>query len=139
MMNDQPRPGRRSFLTGVCATALLPAPLRARSPLTFEAFAAQARRLTGFDTVPRSLLDGVRTHMAASQIEAFAQTPNNNAEATSAVLKAMYTGMYDPRKGGPVRFAYAQALMYAAVEDSLNVPSYCGGMPAYWTEKPANA
>ena len=38
--------------------------------------------------------------------------------------------------GNGKRVAYPDALMYAAIEDWANVPSFCGGLPGYWALPP---
>ncbi|WP_299784582.1 sugar dehydrogenase complex small subunit [uncultured Marivita sp.] len=129
---------RRSFLGGVSAAALLPGLAKAQTPLTFESFAARARALSGFDAIPRALLSGARSALADTEIDAFVSEDGSSDNADKTVLKALYTGMHAPAEGTPERFAYAQALMYATIEDAVNVPSYCGGLPGYWSEKPDN-
>lgn len=130
---------RRLFLTGVSSAALWPGLTAAQAtkpPLTD--FADICRALSGFDTVPRSLMDG-----AAQFLDDQARSDLLDGTAPTAqekaLLTALYTGMHSPEDGAPQRFAYSEALMYAAVEDSLNVPSYCGGLPGYWSEKPQQA
>ncbi|WP_299046336.1 sugar dehydrogenase complex small subunit [uncultured Tateyamaria sp.] len=127
---------RRSFLAGVSAAALIPGQAWAQAAPTFEDFAARARALSGFDPVPRSLLTGARGVLDDMQATAFAEGHGAADAVTKTVLRALYTGRHMPRDGDMERFAYADALMYAAIEDSVNVPSYCGGVPAYWAEKP---
>ncbi|SFQ97015.1 sugar dehydrogenase complex small subunit [Poseidonocella sedimentorum] len=133
------RLSRRLFLTGASTAALLPglpAAQIAAPPLT--EFAAACRALSGFDGLPRVLLEGAATALDDGAKAAFAGgTAPEDLQQT--LLKTLYTGMHSPEDGAPTRFVYSEALMYAAVEDSLNVPSYCGGVPGYWAAKPAGA
>lgn len=130
---------RRGFLGGVSLTALMPTLASAQSQITFEDFAARARAMSGFDVVPRVLMTGARNSLDDMQQRAFVAGHGASKEVSKTVLKALYTGMHSPPNQPPVRFAYAQALMYAAIEDTVNVPSFCGGSPGYWAEKPATA
>ena len=139
MDNPHATTSRRSFLAGVSAAALIPGQAWAQGAQTFEDFAARARAMSGFDPVPRSLLTGARRVLDDTQATAFAAGHSAADEVTRTVLKALYTGRHMPRDGEMQRFAYAEALMYAAIEDSVNVPSYCGGLPAYWADKPGTA
>jgi len=128
---------RRAVLGGVCASALLPDAALAQSvPPSFAEFAARMRELSGFDTLPRTLLHETRNLLDQRQTRAVLGGQSDTAEIEKTVLKALYTGMHRPDDSGPERFAYSDALMYAAIEDSVNVPSYCGGLPGYWQEKP---
>ena len=137
-MTRTPTLTRRSVLGGVSAAALLPgwASAQASGP-SVAAFAAKCRELTGFDPIPRALLTGVREIYSANDQAALVADQADDALHAS-LLKSLYTGMHRPEEGEPGRFAYSSALMYATVEDSLNVPSYCGGLPGFWAEKPAD-
>ncbi|MFP7673946.1 sugar dehydrogenase complex small subunit [Marivita sp. S0852] len=130
---------RRSFMAGVSMTALMPATGLAQTGIPFENFAARARAISGFDVVPRNLMVGARTQLDTMQQRAFVAGRTAARDVDKTVLKALYTGMHRPEGQPPERFAYAQALMYAAIEDTVNVPSYCGGVPGYWAEKPESA
>ncbi len=130
---------RRSFLTGAATAALVPGlPAAQITAPPFAEFAAACRALSGFDALPRGLIEG-----AVGSLDAGARSALVGDSAPEDVqkrlLKTLYAGMHTPEDGEPSRFAYSQALMYAAVEDSLNVPSYCGGLPGYWAEKPFSA
>lgn len=128
---------RRGFLAGVSATALLPLPARGQTPPRFVDFAARCREVSGFDPIARPLLRGAAGILDESAQTAFVEGHSAAGDVQKDVLKALYTGMHRPRNGDPERFAYAEALMYAAIEDTVNVPSYCGGLPGYWAEKPS--
>lgn len=129
---------RRGFLGGVSAAALLPGRAFAQTGPDFETFAARVRDLSGFDTIPRALLSGASSILDQYRMAAFMSEDRASEEADKTILKALYTGRHTPEGGEMQRFAYSQALMYAAIEDTVNVPSYCGGMPGYWAEKPRN-
>lgn len=130
---------RREVLGGVAAAALMPGIAQGQTPTLSTDFAARARALTGFDPIPRPLLR--QTRMALNDMQRAAFVSDNGATGTlrKTVLKALYTGIYTPERGAQRRLAHAQALMYGAIEDTVNVPSYCGGTPAYWAEKPQTA
>lgn len=138
-MADTPALSRRLFLGGASIAALAPGLAAAQSsPPHMVAFAAACRDLSGFDTVPNALLDGAARAFDALERSALIDGAAP-AELKKRLLETLYTGMHSPKDGEPDRFAHAEALMYAAVEDSLNVPSYCGGVPGYWAEKPETA
>lgn len=127
---------RRAFLGSASAAALLPSAAPAQGAPAFEAFAARCRALSGFDPVPRTLTQGALGLLDDTAATAFVEGHAAAREVEKTVLKALYTGMHQPQRGVPSRFAYAEALMYAAIEDTVNVPSYCGGRPGFWAEKP---
>ncbi|WP_292022325.1 sugar dehydrogenase complex small subunit [Maritimibacter sp. UBA3975] len=130
---------RRLFLGGASAAALMPGAALAQSDgRKTLAFAATCRELAGFDTIPNALVAGAARAFPDEDRTALAEK-TASPDLSKSLLKTLYTGMYSPEDGDPTRFAYAEALMYAAVEDSLNVPSYCGGVPGYWAEKPVSA
>lgn len=135
-MDNPHSKSRRRFLTSACAAALIPGRALAQGALTFEDFAARAREASGFDAMDRSVLTGARNVLNDMQAIAFVEGHSAASEVTKTVLRALYTGTHMPRGGEMERFAYARALMYAAIEDSVNVPSFCGGVPGYWAEKP---
>lgn len=138
-MTETPMLTRRLFLAGASAAALLPGGALAQSsaPTSVE-FAAACRALSGFDAIPEALVAGAAKVFADADRTALIEG-NASDEMKKSLLKTLYTGMHAPEEGEPERFAYPEALMYACVEDSLNVPSFCGGLPGYWAEKPADA
>lgn len=138
-MTDHPILSRRLFLAGTSAAALVPVGTLAQTTgPSRPAFAAACRTLSGFDTIPDALLNGAMRALPARTREALA-TGTAEEDGQQALLGLLYTGMHAPKGAEPERHAYAEALMFAAVEDSLNVPSYCGGLPGYWAEKPVGA
>jgi len=128
---------RRSFLAGASALACWPVMGNAQQAPRFVEFAARARALTGFDAIPREVLFGVQANLSAREMQAFTDQSQTGSDDTKAVLKTLYTGITQPQEDtAPERITYARALMYGAIEDSVNVPSYCGGAPGYWAQKP---
>ena len=129
----------------------------------FARFAAHCRALSGFDTIARPLLRDVggmlidpdrdalisgsstardvreTTAREVREITAREVRETTAREVQKTVLKALYTGRYTGRDGTQRRLGYSDALMYAAIEETVNVPGYCGGVPGYWAEKPAGA
>ena len=134
---------RRGVLALAGASATAPSALFAQSaPVSFEAFAASCRSLSGFDTISRPLLRGLFERLDRLEAQAVASADDTLRDETAKrVLNALYTGTLPPRRedGEPQRIVYGEALMYAAVEDSLNVPSYCGGLPNFWQNPPDDA
>ena len=104
------------------------------APPSFAEFAARCRALAGFDVLPRALIDGLDTHLSPD--DRAAVVAQDGGDVDKQVLKALYTGVLGHGGEAPERIGYSDALMYAAVEETLNVPSYCGGVPAFWAEKP---
>lgn len=111
---------RRAALAGLAA--LLAAP---RATAAEDAFAARCRALSGFDPIPRALLEPLRAALGEDA-------------GDDALIEALFTGVIPGLEtgDGPERVAYPQALLWAAVEDWVNVPSFCGGLPGYWAEPP---
>jgi hypothetical protein len=138
-MTDAPTLSRRLFLGAASSFALLPGMAIAQAGRTdFPAFAAACRSLSGFDALPRPLVAAVHGVYSAESKAALVEGSASDAAAKS-LLKTLYTGVHTPAASVPQRLAYADALMYAAIEDSVNVPSFCGGAPGYWTQKPVGA
>lgn len=146
-----PRPlDRRRFLTGAVAGAAMPgalSALAAAGPAAAQTspailFGALCRELTGFDALPRGLMADLLERLSDDEIvlatrRSAADLPQ---DLRTRILRTLFLGVYS----GPgedaedERLVYAQALMFACVEDRLNVPSYCGGMPGYWRQTPAS-
>ncbi|WP_306118843.1 MULTISPECIES: sugar dehydrogenase complex small subunit [unclassified Roseitalea] len=144
-MDDRHRLTRRSFT--MLGTAAFLAPITAAAQpapgagdfIGFADFAARCRELSGFDPLPRTLLTRLANRMPEGDRRAVAQRDPIPEPLRKRVLKALYTGVYEPgdgEDGESVRIGYPDALMYAAVDDSINVPTYCGGLPGYWEQKP---
>ncbi|MEO1154970.1 MAG: sugar dehydrogenase complex small subunit [Pseudomonadota bacterium] len=126
---------RRGFVASASALALLPGLARAQSaPPSFAAFSARCRDLAGFDVLPRDLIGGLHKRLPGRDLAGLMS--NGDADVQKRVLKALYTGVYNVDGDTPERMGYPSALMYAAIEDAVNVPSFCGGVPAYWSAKP---
>lgn len=137
-MIDNSAFSRRSFLSGVAASALVPSLGIAQTAMPpMPDIAAMCRELSGFDPVPGQLVSGVVNVLPAQDMTSLVKRSAND-DTRKTLLKALYTGMHRPENGSPERFAYSPALMFAAIEDTVNVPSYCGGVPGYWAEKPAD-
>ena len=58
------------------------------------------------------------------------------AATAQAALRGWYTGLVDTPTGETQRIAYEDALMGSVVNDFLELRSYCGGEPHFWTELP---
>ncbi|WP_029059536.1 sugar dehydrogenase complex small subunit [Stappia stellulata] len=138
MRSDKPEFSRRVFLLGASASALVQLGwadvARAQA---FPDFAAVCRDLSGFTAIPRAPLQQVATAVG-DKAQSDLIAGQASAATCKQILKMLYTGTDGSEDTAPVRLAYTDALMYAAVEDSLNVPSYCGGLPGYWSEKPVD-
>jgi hypothetical protein len=114
---------RRETLTALGALGLAAGPAAAAAQ-EFDSFGARCRALTGFAILPRPLVEAARAE------------PGPDAD-DKTLLMALYTGSYEAGDG-VVRIAYADALMFAATEEALNTPSFCGGLPQYWAQPPQN-
>jgi len=91
--------------------------------------------LAGFDPLPRDLLAGLEKGLGRD-VAALDRDPLPDA-LQKRVLRALYTGVLpgpDPR-----RIGFSSALMWAAIEDTNNVYSYCGGVPGFWAQPPETA
>jgi len=53
------------------------------------------------------------------------------------VVRGWYVGIVGPDEA-PTFVTYSDALMYRAVLDVHNVPSFCGGVPHFWAEPPGD-
>jgi hypothetical protein len=102
-------------------------------------FEEACRALTGFDPLPRPLLMGLFEALGPELAGAVAEGGGALDRDTEArVVRALYTGVLPAQseEGAPRRIVYADALMHAAAEGTLNVPTYCGGLPNFWQEPP---
>jgi hypothetical protein len=141
-MTDRHHPSRRRFIGSVSALALAPmaSALSAQeAPPSFAEFAEMCRSLAGFDVLPRPLARAAAGVLSDMQKRALVDGSEAAEDLRRDLLKMLYTGVHSPEQGEMNRLAYAEALMYAVIEDSVNVPSYCGGVPGYWAEKPESA
>lgn len=118
-----------------------PAAIAQAQPFSeFERFATRLRELSGFDPLPRPMVAALAERMTDLEKRAVVSRDPLPDALRKRVLTALYTGVVTPRGGDEgARIGYAQALMYAAVEDTVNVPGYCGGLPGFWAQKPQAA
>ena len=58
-------------------------------------------------------------------------------EVRIRLLEALWTGVTPGDDAA--RIGFSSALMWAAIEESNNVISYCGGVPGFWAEPPETA
>jgi len=139
------RLSRRAVLAGGAA-ALAPLPaaaqqagLPARPEVGEVAFAARMRALAGFDPLPQPLVAGLyeaarETGELAAMVEETGRPNAAQARALKALYHGIWTGPGDEAE--PRRIAFADALQWAAVEETNNVVSYCGGVPGFWADPP---
>jgi hypothetical protein len=102
-------------------------------------FEQACRALSGFDPLPRPLVTGLFEALGPARAGAVAEGGAALDDETEArVVRALYTGVLpaETGKGAPRRIVYADALMHAATEGTLNVPTYCGGLPNFWQDPP---
>ena len=126
---------RRAFLLGGVAAAALPGVPAARMRRDL-AFAAKLRALTGFDPLPQPLVAGLtRAAAEAGLIDAVLE---DSGAAQKRLLRAAYSGIWEApgEDGGPERLVFADALKWAAIAETNNVISWCGGVPGFWAEPP---
>lgn len=145
----------RRFVLAGGAAALAPLPAAAQGPalqgaatkgamLGEVAFAARMRALSGFDPLPQPLIVALYAAMRADGRlgalpgEAAQSGSGEAAETEKRALKALYSGIWPGGEGAPPRrLSFAGALQWAAIEETNNVISYCGGLPGFWAEPPA--
>lgn len=101
-------------------------------------FADRMRQLTGFDPLPRDLLNGLYDAIGTEGSAALLSRGAAPTPEQKRAMKALYHGILAPRTDddSAQRIGYSNALKWAAVERSNNVPSYCGGLPGFWADPP---
>jgi hypothetical protein len=103
------------------------------------AFDARMRALAGFDPLPRDLVSGLyAAARETGELEAMMADENRPNDSQARALKALYHGIWTgpDEQAEPRRLAFAEALQWAAIEETNNVISYCGGVPGFWAEPP---
>jgi hypothetical protein len=149
-------PTRRALLAGAAAAALLPAPALAQRPEAGGAGLARFMRLshalTGQDFLDPATGSLIRSFVLGDRdlapllprLEAAAAERGDLARriaaqglepVAEAVLEGWVIGVYGP-DDDPRFVAYPDALMYRAVADFHNVPTFCGGTPGFWAAPP---
>jgi hypothetical protein len=99
-------------------------------------FAARLHALAGFDPLPADLVAGLMRGLDAAHPLFLADDAPLPPAERERVLTALYTGVLMPKDGHAHRIGFADALMWAAIERSNNVISYCGGVPGFWADAP---
>lgn len=129
-------PDRRTILALSGAAALLPGTALAQANPLSPAALNRLSDLTGFDTLPRDLLRGLGAALAQDTAASDALNGDDPLpdELKARVLTGLYSGVLPGDEG--TRIGFSSALMWAAIEDSNNVISYCGGLPGYWADPP---
>ena len=127
---------RRTFLALTSIAAVLPTMSFAQGTTLTPDMMNRLSALAGFDPLPQDLLSGLGEAMAAEMEgrpdwEEGAALPDDVRER---VLTALYTGIYNGETA--TRIGFSSALMWAAIEETNNVISYCGGLPGFWAEPP---
>jgi len=125
-------PTRRTalaLLTGTAGAALFPGAAAAQAGIDRIAMIDRLAELTGFAPLPGRMVDAL--------FEIMPEPVTSGAE--TRILTALYTGVLPDEDGPGTRIAFADALMWHAIEDYKNVISYCGGMPGFWAEPPQSA
>jgi hypothetical protein len=127
------------------SAALAAGPIAAQVRLSDEvAFFAACRDLSAFDPLPHRLTVSLMARLPEPDRDrVIAEGARlRDGALRRRVLHALYRGVL-PAPGDDsetvTRIGYADALMFATVEDRLIVPSYCGGLPAYWQAHPGAA
>ena len=102
------------------------------------AFAARLRALTGMSPLPRPLVEGpFRVAAEAGDLRAVLSdaTPDGPRER---ILRAAYSGIWTGpgEDAPPERLVFADALKWAAIAETHNVISWCGGVRSFWADPP---
>jgi hypothetical protein len=129
---------RRTFLLSTVAAATLPG-VPAAQTRGGLAFAAKLRALAGFNPLPDPLVAGLtRAAEEAGLIDAVLEETRAPNAAQKRVLRAAYSGIWEgPGENAvPERLVFADALKWAAIAETNNVISWCGGVPGFWAEPP---
>jgi len=119
--------GRRNFILALalaaagCATQ--PRLASRREPMSFDAFMALSKSLTGIDD-----LDAEHGRLYFASL---------SHPADSAILQCWYTGMYES-PAGPRVATYSEALAWTTL-GFTKAPTLCGGAVGYWGDKPVVA
>lgn len=125
-----------------------------------DAFTALTQQLTGRPTLDPTLASRIYNALAQSDsafvanvaalnkwLAAHAGVPSDQviaalqsqdpplAKAVVNIVRAWYLGLVGQLPTVQV-VAYEHALMFDPVRGIVTVPSYCGGAPFYWTQKP---
>lgn len=153
-----PAPTRRALLAGAAAAALLPGAALARRPdagrEALARFMRLSRALTGQRFLDPATGSRIRAFVLGDRdlapllprLEAAAAEEGGLARriaaqglgpAARAVLEGWVIGVYGP-DDDPRFVAYPDALMYRAVADFHNVPTFCGGTPGFWAAPPGD-
>jgi hypothetical protein len=162
--DTEPDPDRRTVLTGLMAAYVVSSVqstvAQAVDAAPRDAFMAVSRTLTGRSTlepdqaarlyealvveVPtfaadvqalRTFIDERKSDPAQLQ-QALDAEQSPLAEVPRKIVKAWYTGIVGEAERARC-ITFETSLMYVAVADHLNPPSYCYGGYGSWMEKPA--
>lgn len=90
-------------------------------------FRQELEALAGYKPLPEDVVQRLDNLMEGA-------LPKDGEERKN-LLTALYTGLM-PADNGNVLITYAQALMFVACRDTNNAPSFCGGIPGFWADKP---
>ncbi|MEJ5155613.1 sugar dehydrogenase complex small subunit [Gluconobacter wancherniae] len=150
---------RRRFLGATLSAAImaLQSPGKAFAATDADAFMAVSRAAIGPQqhlnpTIARRLQETMAEHLqgfgaALTRLEPLArQNADTDAlgkaaeeaglhDTLRAIIAAWYTGSISNTMNAPM-VAYYEALMYRPVADALPVPTYCFGVPGWWTATP---
>lgn len=155
---------RRHLLAGAAAFALcgaLPRPAGAATDDALRRFMHVSRVVTGKRVlnpeVGRRILEvlsagpsGPKLQALAAAVERSGAPPGQDIarllktepfagkeveEAARELASAWYLGVTGP-DDDPAFITYTEALMWRPVLDVHNIPSFCGGVPGFWTEPP---
>lgn len=126
---------RRALLAISAASALFPAVAQAQNSTLSPSAMARLADLAGFDPLPRDLLEGLGRALGPEGRALEADSLPDDLQ--KRVLRGLYSGVLPG--SSDARIGFSSALMWAAIEESNNVISYCGGLPGYWANPPETA
>ena len=134
-----PRTDRRTLLALTAAAAAFPGASLAQGGAVLPAAMNRLAALAGVNPLPQDLLRGLADALP-EDLRALEQVDRGEAlpeEVRIRLLEALWTGVTPGDDAA--RIGFSSALMWAAIEESNNVLSYCGGVPGFWAEPPETA
>ncbi len=94
--------------------------------------------LAGFPVLPRDLVSALIDRLEDETLSRLSDQSPLPADLRKRLLNALYTGVLSgvDEDTPAERIGFSSAMMWAALEETNNVISYCGGVPGYWADPP---
>ncbi len=95
-------------------------------------------KLAGFEVLPRDLLANLQNNLDGNAMDRLTDDAPLPDAMRERVLTGLYTGVLPgaDKDAMATRIGFSSALMWAAIDQTNNVISYCGGVPHFWAEPP---